>query len=483
MTHLQVGGHRHAISVGDVTIGSDPSSQIVLSGDGIAASHAIVQGLANGQVAIRLAAEDVEVHVNGVRLGPNPHPLLHGDKVEIAGQELLFVDERRSGSTQYVQAVDPGVMAEAAKPSAKSVATSATGGRLVSLTDGREYAITGSSVTIGRDASCDVVVTSKNVSRRHAEVLASPKGYIVVDSSTNGTFVNGTRIEGQRLLARGDLIECGESELRFYADVVNEQALAGAAAVSEGPATPPPGADYRLSNTLHGVPGIRVSRPGAVPKEAKAKPPAKSAQPKAAEPAPAAALANLVVRSGDLKGQRFPIRVPVVNVGRAEYNDIAIAEDSVSTTHAKLQRREGIWMLVDLDSTNGTMVDGEAVEGEVPLAPGALIRFGDVQTIFEPTDDSVDAKKGTSTKVIEAIQEVHAVSGAQPAPAAATDRPTTPAPGVDAEPPTAQPPGSSQPTSAPATKPAERSAGLPWWLFFLILVGIAVVTFLVLGAS
>lgn len=461
MTHLQVGGHRHAISVGDVTIGSDPSSQITLSGDGVAARHAIVQGLANGQVAIRLAAEDVDVRVNGVRLGPNPHPLLHGDKVEIAGQELLFVDERRSGSTQYVQAMDPGVMAQAAKSSAKPAATSATGGRLVSLTDGREYMITGNSVTIGRDASCDVVVTSKNVSRRHAEVLASPKGYIVVDSSTNGTFVNGTRVEGQRLLARGDLIECGESELRFYADVVTEPPPAGAAPVSETPATPPPGADYRLSNTLHGVPGIRVSRPGAVRKEAEPKAPQPAARPAAAT----GALANLVVRSGVLKGQRFPIRVPVVNVGRAEYNDIAIPEDSVSTTHAKLQRREGIWILVDLDSTNGTMVDGEVVQGEVPLAPGALIRFGDVQTIFEPIDDSIDAKKGSSTKVIEAIQEVHAVSGPQAAPpAAAPDRPTTPAPEVEAPP------------------PAKRSAGLPWWLFFLILVGIAVVAFLVLGA-
>ena len=470
MTHLQVGGHRHAISVGDVVIGSDPSSQIMLSGNGVAARHAIVQGLANGQVAIRLATEDVEVRVNGVRLGPNPHPLLHGDKVEIAGQELLFVDERRSGSTQYVQAMDPGVMAQAAKPSAKPAATSATGGRLVSLTDGREYSITGNSVTIGRDASCDVVVTSKNVSRRHAEVLASPKGYIVVDSSTNGTFVNGTRIEGQRLLARGDLIECGESELRFYEDVVTEPAPAGAAPVSEAPATPPPGADYRLSNTLHGVPGIRVSRPGAAPKEAEPKAPQAAARPSAA----AGALANLVVRSGDLKGHRFPIRVPVVNVGRAEYNDITILEDSVSTTHAKLQRREGIWILVDLDSTNGTMVDGEAVQGEVPLAPGALIRFGDVQTIFEPTDDSIDAKKGSSTKVIEAIQEVHAVSGAQaPPPAVAPDRPTTPAPVVDA-PPAAQPSESSQ--------PAERSGGLPWWLFFLILVAVAVVAFLVLGA-
>jgi pSer/pThr/pTyr-binding forkhead associated (FHA) protein len=115
-------------------------------------------------------------------------------------------------------------------------------------------------------------------------------------------------------------------------------------------------------------------------------------------------MANVVVRSGPLRGKRFPIKVPIVNVGRADYNDIVLVDESVSTTHAKLQRREGIWILVDLDSTNGTMVDGERVEGEVPLAPGALVRFGQVQTIFEPTDDTIDPRKGSSTRLIDAIR-------------------------------------------------------------------------------
>jgi pSer/pThr/pTyr-binding forkhead associated (FHA) protein len=60
--------------------------------------------------------------------------------------------------------------------------------------------------------------------------------------------------------------------------------------------------------------------------------------------------------------------------------------------------------LVDLESTNGTLVDGERVQGEVPLAPGALIRFGSVQAVFEPTDDTVDAPKGSSTRVMTAFR-------------------------------------------------------------------------------
>lgn len=460
MSYLQVGGERHAIPAGDSTIGSDESALVTLSGEGVRPHHAIVQGLADGQVAIRLADESTVVLVNGVRLGPQPHPLLHGDKVEIAGQELLFVDERRSGSTQYVQAVSPAAMAEAGKRAAGRKATAGTGGRLVSLDDGREYVMTGTSLTVGRDASCDVVATSKNVSRRHAEVMATPKGYLVIDSSTNGTLVNGQKIDGQQLLARGDVIKCGEYEFRFYADLVPEPPPA------EAPAMAPPGAEQRLSNTLHGVPGVRVSAPGVT----------KPAGPKAAA---TAALASLVVRNGVLKGQRFPIKVPVVNVGRADYNDICLPEESISTTHAKLQRREGIWMLVDLESTNGTMVDGERVTGEVPLAPGALVRFGDVQVIFEPTDDTIDAAKGSSTKVIGAVKELHGVSGPRPAtpeapavprPAASPDRPTTPAPGIAAAP------------QAQAPQARESEGALPWWLFGLIVAALVAIALAILGA-
>jgi pSer/pThr/pTyr-binding forkhead associated (FHA) protein len=474
MSYLQIGGERHAIPVGESTIGSDTSALVSLTGDGVQLQHAIVQGLADGQVAIRIADEATTVLVNGVRLGPQPHPLLHGDKVEIAGQELLFVDERRSGSTQYLQAVTPESADDSgARPGRK--ATTGTGGRLVSLDDGREYVVAGKSIAVGRDASCDVVVTSKNVSRRHAEVMPTPKGYLVIDSSTNGTLVNGQRIDGQQLLARGDVIKCGEYEFRFYADLVPEEPQAELPGI---PATPPPGAEHRLSNTLHGVPGVRISAPGVTkpsgpPKGAAPQPPATP------KPAVGEALASLIVRSGELKGQRFSIKVPVVNVGRADYNDICLPEESISTTHAKLQRREGIWVLVDLDSTNGTKVDGEPVAGEVPLAPGALIRFGDVQTIFEPTDDTIDAAKGSTTKVISAAQEVQGVSGPQAAtpdvqpvsrPAIAPELPTKPAPGIE--------------TIRKREVPQDRGSegGLPWWLFGLIVVALIAIVLALVGA-
>lgn len=422
MSFLEIGGRREAIPDGESVVGSAPSADIALAGDGVAAEHAFLRATADGQVVIRRASADAVVMVNGVSLGPQPTPLLHGDKVAIAGHELLFVDERRSGSTQYVEAMTPASMADAAAAARKArpgKPTASTGGRVVSLTDGREYAVTSGSLVIGRDAGADVVVTNRDVSRRHAEIMVTPKGYVVVDSSTNGTFVNGERIQSQRVLARGDVIRVGDHEFRFYADLAPEQPAAPPA-----PAPAAPGAEQRLKNTLMGVPGVRPGAPAPSPRAPRtgedeairhdvpppAAPAAAASQPAGAE-APRAsvgagggALAYLVIRSGQLKGQRLPIRTPNVNLGRADYNDLVLPDDSVSTTHAKIQRREGIWMLVDLDSTNGCFVDGERVEGDAPLAPGALVRFGEVRAFFEPADQDKGIQQGGSTRLLQAFK-------------------------------------------------------------------------------
>src|SRR5207247_3759042 len=214
MPLLELGDRKFSLPVGEVALGSDAACAIPLTGAGVLPKHAVFQAQPDGQVVIRKATPAAEVLINGVRLGAEPTPLLHGDKVEVGGHELTFVDERRSGSTQYVAAVKvPEGAAARTGP-----ATANTGGRVVSLTDGREYVITGASLVFGREAGCDVVVGGKDVSRRHAEIVQTPKGYLVVDSSTNGTFVNEERVQGQRILARADLVRIGEENFRVYAD-------------------------------------------------------------------------------------------------------------------------------------------------------------------------------------------------------------------------------------------------------------------------
>ena len=243
MALLELGGKRFTIPVGEVTLGSDASCAIPLSGAAVLPRHALLQGQADGQVIIRKVSPAADVLINGVRLGAEPTPLLHGDKVEVGGHELTFVDERRSGSTQFVKAFTPETAAGPPKAGVKPPAIGVTGGRVVSLTDGREYVIAAASLVFGREAGCDVVVAGKDVSRRHAEIVQTPKGYLLVDTSTNGTFVNEERVEGQRILARTDVIRLGDEQFRFYADAAPAPAAPPpppGPAASPPKATPPP---------------------------------------------------------------------------------------------------------------------------------------------------------------------------------------------------------------------------------------------------
>jgi len=441
MSLLEVGNRRFTIPMGEVALGSDPASAIQLTGQGLLPKHALLEGQPDGQVIIRKASPEAEVMINGVRLGAEPAPLLHGDKVQVGGHELTFVDERRSGSTQYVPALQPAA-AGAPRAAAPAKPTGTTGGRLVSLTDGREYMIVSASLVMGREAGCDVVVPGKDVSRRHAEIVASPKGYLLVDSSTNGVYVNEERVQGQRLLARTDVIRIGEESFRFYADSAAaaagppvEPAVGAPAAVPSAAAAPPPaGAGARLQNTSFGMPATpRHTTPTPVP------------------------LANFLVRSGALKGTRLVVKTPVANIGRADYNDLVLPDESVSTSHAKLQRREGVWILVDLESTNGTHVDGERISTDTPIAPGTMVRFGDVQLVFEPTDDALGVAKGGGTKVIESFKPLAVPPAtAPPAPPAAVTAP--PAPKVS---PPAKAPAAAPVPKPPAPAPPKRPAPAP----------------------
>ncbi len=105
MSYFEIDGRRYPIPEGEAVVGTDPSSAVPLSGSGVERTHAVLQPLPDGKIAIRKASPDGDILINGVPLGPQPTPLLHGDKIEIADQELLFVDDRRAGSTQFVRPV------------------------------------------------------------------------------------------------------------------------------------------------------------------------------------------------------------------------------------------------------------------------------------------------------------------------------------------------------------------------------------------
>src|SRR5437588_1017404 len=84
------------------------------------------------------------------------------------------------------------------------------------LLDGKRLVVGSGGATLGRSRECDVVVDDPNVSRTHAELRPRGGSWVLTDlGSTNGSSVNGRRIDAPTVVKPGDEIELGSASMRF----------------------------------------------------------------------------------------------------------------------------------------------------------------------------------------------------------------------------------------------------------------------------
>jgi pSer/pThr/pTyr-binding forkhead associated (FHA) protein len=103
-----------------------------------------------------------------------------------------------------------------------AVPQTANAGRLVVVQSkvldvGEEFELDSRALTVGRGTQNDVSIDGDEfASARHVRIEPRRDGVWVSDiGSTNGTYVNGMRIDRPRKLARGDVVRVGETELRY----------------------------------------------------------------------------------------------------------------------------------------------------------------------------------------------------------------------------------------------------------------------------
>ncbi len=92
--------------------------------------------------------------------------------------------------------------------------------------------------------------------------------------------------------------------------------------------------------------------------------------------------AHLVWKRGEDDLVEFPLSEDVVEVGREEGVAIRIDEPLVSRRHARLERRDGVWTVRDLDSTNFTRVNGQRIRREQELSDGDELQFARARCLF-----------------------------------------------------------------------------------------------------
>ena len=114
------------------------------------------------------------------------------------------------------------ILAPSSQGGVQQARRGAVTGRLVvvksaDLDEGQDYELDSAQLTIGRGGQNDIAIRSDEyASARHARFEPRQDGVWVQDlGSTNGTFVNGVRIDRPRKLVNGDVVRAGETELRY----------------------------------------------------------------------------------------------------------------------------------------------------------------------------------------------------------------------------------------------------------------------------
>ena len=103
-------------------------------------------------------------------------------------------------------------------------------------------------------------------------------------------------------------------------------------------------------------------------------------------------MARLVLLSEGFTGRAYDLKVEKTTVGRVSDNAFEIPESSVSSHHAEILLRGSEVVIRDLNSTNGTFINGERITEGV-LRPGQILRLGSVEMRLETADASATPAK------------------------------------------------------------------------------------------
>ena len=111
-------------------------------------------------------------------------------------------------------------------------------------------------------------------------------------------------------------------------------------------------------------------------------------------------MAKLVILSEGMTGRSFDLTMDKTTIGRLEDNAFPIVDPSVSSHHCEVLLRGSDVVVRDLNSTNGTYIEGEKIT-ESPLKPGQILRLGQIQIRMESDTPDAAKKQTQSTMVLQ----------------------------------------------------------------------------------
>jgi len=125
--------------------------------------------------------------------------------------------------------------------------------------------------------------------------------------------------------------------------------------------------------------------------------------------------AYLVVKTGPMEGRRFKLTAgQITTIGRAPTNRVAVPDEVCSRNHCEVFQSGGRWLVRDLDSRNGTRVQGQYIDGDCVLQPGQTIQLGSTVLCFTNDPDAVEEPAGRDPLEADTASEMAVMDGHQP---------------------------------------------------------------------
>ena len=241
---------------------------------------------------------------------------------------------------------------------------------VLSAKDEREFVLEKQTITLGRAADNDIFLPSPMVSRYHARLTFTPDPLLEDLGSSLGTTIGGEKISAPRPLQSGDIFSLADIRLRFEAPRPEETALRTIVDVANPgkPRLERAAIKATMTHTLLDVsPAVaaEASRQDA------------TLQVVIAESGP-----RLVVREANLS-RDVPLGKDPLVIGRAATCQLLLSSMGISHRHAEIWPQGDRYVVQDLGSTNGTLVNGEPITAPYFLADGDLISVGEAVVVYK----------------------------------------------------------------------------------------------------
>jgi pSer/pThr/pTyr-binding forkhead associated (FHA) protein/tetratricopeptide (TPR) repeat protein len=348
----------------------------------------------------------------------------------------------------------------------------------VSTADGRSFSrpVDRDEFAVGRDSRNHLVLGDRQVSKFHCQLVKLDGGYAAKDlNSSNGTLINGIRVDGEVAISTGDRIRVGPYELVF---AEGDEGLPGylrpkgSSPVPEAfdPGAPSP-ADADVSDLLDPVspapeqggnpPAGQFARSMPMTDPLAGRAPGASAADaaRAAESGMTAreGHAYLEIVDGDGKGHMITVGSRGVTIGAGSRNNLVLDDPFVSRQHARVDLDGGRYVVKDTGSTNGIRVDGQDV-AQAEMANGTRLQIGGVLMLFRRPGEGPPAPLAAQASVVPPLPPSgHPTQALTPGPPSRSGRTAATMREMSALPPNMQ----ASATLGPATAPPNRAAPAP----------------------